>query len=157
MRCNKLSKLVVLPEKKGEGKLNATEYVKVIMDGEMFDFWIESSEELGQVVMIEDGAGYHKGVASVRREQLEKDGWQGWGPGTWPSSSPDLNSIENLWHILRSNIHKRKVQPRTSKALIEALQEEWGKIDMEIVRKLCLSMPRRLQAVIDAKGGSTKY
>jgi len=58
---------------------------------------------------------------------------------------------------LRSNIRKRRVQPRNLKALIEALQEEWAKIDMKIVRTLCLSMPRRLQAVIDAKGGSTKY
>jgi hypothetical protein len=47
--------------------------------------------------------------------------------------------------------------PRSKQALIEALQEEWGKIDMEKVRNLCLSMPRRLQAVIDVKGGSTKY
>jgi DDE superfamily endonuclease len=157
MRCGKLSNLVVVPEREGSGKMNAHDYVDAIMDGEMFDFWMESSEELGQVMMMEDGAGYHKGVATKRREQLEQDGWQGWGPGTWPSSSPDLNPIENFWHILRSNIRKRRVQPRNSKALIEALQEEWAKIDMEMVRTLCLSMPRRLQAVIDAKGGSTKY
>ena len=157
MRCGKLSNLVVVPEREGGGKMNAHDYVDAIMDGEMFDFWMESSEGLGQVIMMEDGAGYHKGITTKRREQLEQDGWQGWGPGTWPSSSPDLNPIENLWHILRSNIRKRRVQPRNSKALIEALQEEWAKIDMEMVGTLCLSMPRRLQAVIDAKGRSTKY
>ena len=122
----------------------------------MFDVWMESTEELGQVVMMEDGARYHERCAMVRRKQLEVR-WIGWGPGTWPSSSLDLNPIENLWHILRSNIRKRKVQPRNKKALIEALQEEWEKLDMEVVNRLCLSMPRRLQAVIDAKGGSTKY
>jgi len=58
---------------------------------------------------------------------------------------------------LRSNIRKRKVQPRTKEALIEALQEEWSKLDIEIVNKLCESMPRRLQAVINARGGTTKY
>jgi DDE superfamily endonuclease len=79
------------------------------------------------------------------------------GTRIWPSSSPDLNPIENLWHILCSNIRKRRVQPRNKEALIDALQEEWGKIDIEKVRNLCLSMPRRLQAVIDANGGSTKY
>jgi hypothetical protein len=40
----------------------------------------------------------------------------GWGPGTWPSSSPDLNPIKNLWHILRGNIRKRKRQPQTGRS-----------------------------------------
>jgi hypothetical protein len=38
MRYGKLSELVILPEKEGEGKLNAQEYCEIIMDGEMFDF-----------------------------------------------------------------------------------------------------------------------
>ena len=114
-------------------------------------------EDVGNLLMMEDGAPYHKGVASERRAELEKDGWIGWGPGIWPANSPDLNPIENLWHILRDRIRKRKVQPRTKEALIEALQEEWVKLDMKIVNDLIDSMPRRLQAVIDAKGGATKY
>ena len=114
-------------------------------------------EDKGWLLVMEDGVLYYKGVATTRREQLEEDGWIGWGPGTWPSNSPDLNPIENLWHILRSNIRKRKVQPRTKEALIEALQEEWSKLDIEMVNKLCESMPRRLQAVINARGGTTKY
>ena len=42
MRYGKLSKLVVLAEKEGGGKMNAEEYCDAIMDGEMFDFWMES-------------------------------------------------------------------------------------------------------------------
>lgn len=57
---------------------------------------MESSEKLGQVVMMEDGAGYHQKVAIVRKKQLEEDGWIGWGQGSWPSSLPDLNPTENL-------------------------------------------------------------
>jgi len=41
--------------------------------------------------------------------------------------------------------------------LVAAVQEEWAKLDMAKVNSLIESMPRRLQAVIDAKGGSTKY
>jgi len=157
MRYGKLSNLVVVPEGEKEGKMTAKKYLDVIMDGEMFDFWMEGMEDVGYLLMMEDGAPYHKGVASQRRVQLEEDGWIGWGPGTWPANSPDLNPIENLWHILRSRIRKRRHQPRTSEALIEALLEEWGKLDVEIVNDLIDSMPRRLQAVIDAKGGPTKY
>jgi len=157
MRYGKLSNLIVIPEHQGDGKMNAEEYCEIIMDGEMFDFWMQGSEELGALLMMEDGAAYHQGCATVRRKELEKDGWIGWGPGSWPSNSPDLNPLENLWHVLRSNIRKRKTQPRTKEALIEALQEEWKKLKMEVVNKLCDSMPRRLQAVIDARGGTTKY
>ena len=69
----------------------------------------------------------------------------------------DLNPIENLWHILHSNIRKRKVQLKNVEQLTMALQEEWKKLDMELVNRLQLRMPRRLQAVIDAEGGITKY
>ena len=124
MRYDKLSKLVILEELEEKGKLNAEEYCSQILDNELFDFWITSTEELGNVLVMEDGAPYHKGVASVRREQLEKDGWIGWGPGIWPPNSPDLNPIENLWHILRSKVRKRNPRPMKKAELITALKEE---------------------------------
>ena len=74
MRYGKLSKLNILPESKGQGKINAKEYCDVIMDGEFFDCWQEASEELGYVMMMEDGAPYHKGAATIRRKELEKVG-----------------------------------------------------------------------------------
>jgi len=158
MRYGKLSKLVVFPEREeGGGKLTALEYRDIIMDGEMFDFWLEGMEDVGYLVMMEDGAPQHQGAAAVRRAQLEKDGWVGWGPKTWPSNSPDLNPIENLWHILKANIRKRKHQARTREELIQVVMEEWEKLDMTMVNNLIDSMPRRMQAVIDAKGGPTKY
>ena len=155
MRYDKLSKLVIFDEIKGEGKLNAEQYCSQILDGELFDFWNISMKELGNVLVMEDGAPYHTGVASVRRKQYEKDGWIGWGPGSWPSNSPDLNPIENLWHILRCNVRKRSPRPMKKAELIDALKEEWGRLDMRKVRGLIESMPTRLQAVIDAHGGST--
>ena len=69
----------------------------------------------------------------------------------------DLNPIKNLWHILRDRIWKHKIQPKTKEALIEALQEEWAKLNIKIFDDLIDSISRRLQAVIDAKGEATKY
>ena len=40
---------------------------------------------------------------------------------------------------------------------MQALLEEWEKLDLELVNKLCLSMPKRLEAVIAAESGITKY
>ena len=65
-------------------------------------------EDVGYLVMMEDGAPQHQGAAAVRRSQLEKDGWVGWGPKTWPANSQDLNPIENVWYILKVNIRKQK-------------------------------------------------
>jgi len=157
MRMGKLSELVIVLQTDGQGKMTARLYTDLILDGEMFTFWLDSMEECGYVLMMEDGAPYHMGCATARRKQLEDMGWIGWGPGSWPSSSPDLNPIEHLWHVLKSQIKRRKHQPRNRKGLIVALQEKWQKIDMDIVDNLIGSMPRRLAAVIKAEGGPSGY
>ena len=77
MRYGKLSNLVCMPEGKNEGKMTAERYLTLIMDGEMFDFWLEGMEQVGNLLIMEDGAPYHKSVASKRRAQLEEDGWIG--------------------------------------------------------------------------------
>jgi hypothetical protein len=41
--------------------------------------------------------------------------------------------------------------------LIENLKKEWDKIGQEVTAYLVNLMPRRLQAIIDAKGLHTKY
>ena len=45
----------------------------------------------------------------------------------------------------------------TREALKVALMKEWNKLKIEIINDLILTMPARLQAVIAAEGGNTKY
>jgi len=86
---------------------------------------VKSMKELGDILIMEDGVGYHCGAAMVHHEQYQTDGgWQGWGPGTWPANSPDLNPLENLWHLLCTNVKKWKLQPMWKADLIEALKED---------------------------------
>ena len=73
----------------------------------------------------------------------------------WPSQSPDLNPIENLWSDLKIAVHKRK--PSNLKELEQFCKEEWAKIPVVRCGKLIETYPKRLGAVIAAKGGSTKY
>ena len=40
---------------------------------------------------------------------------------------------------------------------MEVLEEEWGKIEPEVLVNLVESMPRRIQAVIDSHGNPTRY
>jgi hypothetical protein len=45
----------------------------------------------------------------------------------------------------------------TKKDLIVALQEEWERLDIDLINYLCDSMPKRMAKVIKAKGGSIDY
>ena len=75
----------------------------------------------------------------------------------WPAQSPDLNPIENLWAIVK--VHMRKKQFQNKNEIIGTFLQVWNR-DPDI-QKMCKtlveSIPRRIQAVIDAKGGYTKY
>lgn len=73
----------------------------------------------------------------------------------WVAQSPDLNPIEHLWAELERRIAKRC--PKSKDDLKAMITSEWSKIEPEITKKLVESMPRRIQAVIQAKGGPTKY
>ena len=74
----------------------------------------------------------------------------------WPGNSSDLNPIENLWTILKNKVSER--QPTNAKMLEQAVKEVWVRdISPAYCRNLVESMPRRLEAVIKAKGGPTKY
>ncbi|GFS63626.1 uncharacterized protein TNCV_1961841 [Trichonephila clavipes] len=69
--------------------------------------------------------------------------------------SLDLNVIDHLWSHLERAVQKHQI---TSKEQLKSvLQEEWLNIAPETTRHLVESMPRRLEAVISAKGYATKY
>lgn len=74
-----------------------------------------------------------------------------------PPYSPDLNPIENLWaKVVRD---WRSGADRNLAALIDHALRSWEDTGdrPEVVSNMILSMPRRLQAVIDNQGFWTKY
>ncbi|KAL5536250.1 hypothetical protein ACEPAF_71 [Sanghuangporus sanghuang] len=68
-----------------------------------------------------------------------------------------MNPIEHVWYLMKIAINKRAVRPRNEEELKRALLEEWEKIDIKIINNLIDSMPRRVEQLVEAKGGSTKY
>lgn len=75
----------------------------------------------------------------------------------WPPRSPDINPIEHLWDTLKRLIRARNPSPQTLHEVEQAVQEEWENIPQESIRNLIRGMRRRLQAVILARGGNTRY
>ena len=73
----------------------------------------------------------------------------------WPAQSPDLNPIENLWTILKQKVHNSK--PSSLDVLWETLNGFWDNIEESTIESLVASMPKRVKAVIAAKGGATRY
>ncbi len=73
----------------------------------------------------------------------------------WPAKSPDLNPIENLRGIVKRKMRNKR--PKNADELKATVKETWASIPPQQCHKLITSMPRRTEAVIKAKGASTKY
>lgn len=75
----------------------------------------------------------------------------------WPPQSPDLNPIEHLWDVLKRKLADYPNPPKGIHELWERVEEQWNTITKEECMTLIESMPRRIEAVLKAKGRNTKY
>ena len=148
------SKLVIMerdPDAKKRG-YSAQSYMKALTKG-LLPHWRRSE------LFMQDNAGIHrsKAVAAFHREHhincIE-----------WPAYSPDLNPIEHLWWVLKRRMYKLYPQYNNfSQAqeewdgFCEALKECWRGIPTKLIKRLIMSMPRRLAVVRKARGWQTKY
>jgi len=73
----------------------------------------------------------------------------------WPSKSPDLNPIENVWGMLKNAV--RKCHPQDIDSLEECVCNEWEKLDDFKIQNLCLSFPNRITKCIELHGSQVRY
>lgn len=91
----------------------------------------------------------------LNTKQFEmKDSWK---VLPWPAQSPDLNPIENLWAYLKCQQRLWYGKPRTEDELFDRLRNEWNRLEPDFLQKFVDTMPERIAAVIDSKGGSTGW
>jgi transposase len=75
----------------------------------------------------------------------------------WPSQSPDLSPIENLWSEMKMMVRRRTPPPSNIKVLEKYVKDAWKDLPPEYYKKLIDSMPRRIEAVIAANGNRINY
>jgi PHD/YefM family antitoxin component YafN of YafNO toxin-antitoxin module len=138
---------MIIWDKENWGNITAKTYIQhVILT--VHEFWQFKEEYL----LIEDGTAAHRAKTTsetYKRLRITKI--------KWLASSPDLNPIENVWRLLKARLRKRANRLHTLEAMKHAIQEEWEALHLEDYLHYIRSMPERVQAVIAARGGHTKW
>jgi hypothetical protein len=134
-----------------EGRMDADQYVSILED-----HMLPSLEESGisgeEVIFQQDNDPKH---TSKKAKKWMKD--NNITLLDWPAQSPDLSPIEHQWVHLKRQLDQYSTAPKGVWEIWERVVEEWDKIPAEVCQNLIESMPRRLEAVIKARGGHTKY
>ena len=100
-------------------------------------------------ILLQDGSPCHKGDAKhilyYEVPYVLK----------WPSKSPDINPIENVWHILKSQIRKRL--PTDIEDLEKVIHEEWQNLNNQIISNIACSFEFHIKNLYNRKGHMLNY
>ncbi|GFV79760.1 QLQ domain-containing protein [Trichonephila clavipes] len=75
----------------------------------------------------------------------------------WPSQNTDLSPMELFWDELEHRLRSQPNRPSSLQAFTSAVMDAWKAIPMVTYQKLVESLPKRVQALLHAKGGPTSY
>jgi transposase len=132
------------------GNMNSEMYVDILDNAALPTLWQYFGE--GPFLFQQDNCSIH--TSRLAQTWFDEMGVQ---KLDWPSQSPDLNPIEHLWDELERRLRSQPNRPSSLQALTSAVMDAWKAIPMVTYQKLVESLPKRVQAVIDAKGGPTSY
>ena len=68
----------------------------------------------------------------------------------WPSMSPDLAPIENVWQLLKMNLRRKKIG--NYRPLVSAIKRECKSLPSELAVNLVHSMNNRISEVTESHG-----
>jgi len=129
-----------------EGKQNAAKYVATI---KLFCVPIMNLNIQTKIYLVQDNCSIH-----VAKQSQEFFKTQNFEVIEWPSRSPDINLMENIWKMLSDIVYSDN-QPKNTKELKEKIFEAVDVINTEnrdISRNLYYTFRERLTKVLVAKG-----
>ena len=68
----------------------------------------------------------------------------------WPSMSPDIATIENIWELLKMKLRKKKHS--TYQSLVSAMKRHCKSLSQELAIKLVYDMNNRISEIIESDG-----
>ena len=78
-----------------------------------------------------------------------------------PARSPDLNPIENIFHLARKKIHQEALDKEITKESFEEfsrrVRNTFKNFPVDIIDKTINSMNKRISKIVSTKGERTKY
>lgn len=131
-----------------DGTVNALKYQEILSNNLLPS--VEKLHPDGNFIFQQDGASCH--TAKSTKNWFSQHEMK---VLSWPSSSPDLNVIETLWHKMKQEL--RNHPQRTMANLKEKITEIWNGFTPDFCKSLVYTMPARINAVIKAKGDITSY
>ena len=134
-----------------EGSLNAELYTKILDDEflQTLEYYGYKKEE---IIFQQDNDPKH--TSRLAKKWFKENEVK---VLEWPPQSPYLNPIEHLWVKLKRRLNSYEEEPKSIYELWERVQDTWNDIGAATCERLVGSMPSRVAAVLEAKGGYTKY
>lgn len=101
-------------------------------------------------IFQQDGSGVHRaGIIEDFIDTFQEE------PIEWPPYSPDLSPIENIWAWLKNEVSKD--MPTSIQSLKRCIRKHWNRIDCSFLTPYFMSMPRRIDLVLESDGRKIKY
>ena len=137
-----------------EGQIDGEKFSQMVKD--KFPALFQNSANSITPLFLQDGD-------PSQNSKTARDAWEGMNYSMFsiPARSPDLNPIENVFHLMGKKLKKdaldMKLEKESYAQFCKRVQKTVLSFDKDIIDRTIQSMPKRIEAVIDGKGHRTKY
>ena len=150
---DKKGPLLILERPEGRGRgMNSERYIEQVLEKPFLPFYESMKQKRRYMSLVQDNNGFHVAKSTMKWFSKNKVKLL-----PHPPSSPDLNPMKKLWRELKSRIRSRDRLPSSDAELRKAVLDAWESISIDDINALVRSMPEKVNAVLEAKGGHMKH